>query len=186
MKKILILASNPKGDLRIDREIRDLKKAVERSGKQEEFDVEIELAARPEDLQELFHEYQPYIVHFCGHGTGEKGLVFENQNGGVQVVSTQSLSSLFKIFSDDVNCVLLNACHTEVQADAIVEHIPYVIGTSREILDEAAYFFAVGFYRGLGYGKSIEQCYELGCNAIELQVPNIRGCLKSIRLCQPP
>ena len=33
MKKILILASNPKGDLRIDREIReirDLKKAVDR------------------------------------------------------------------------------------------------------------------------------------------------------------
>ncbi|MGL5832769.1 MAG: NACHT domain-containing protein [Waterburya sp.] len=173
MKKILILASNPKGDLRIDREISDLKKAVERSKNQEQFDVEIELAVSPEDLQDLFHEYKPYIVHFCGHGTGEKGLVFENQAGGEQIVSNQALSSLFKIFRDDVKCVLLNACHTEVQADAIVEHIQYVVGTSREILDQAAYWFAVGFYRGLGYGKLIEQCYELGCNAVELQMPNV-------------
>jgi energy-coupling factor transporter ATP-binding protein EcfA2 len=173
MKKILILASNPKGDLRLDREIRDLKKAVERSKNREQFDVEIELAVSPENLQELFHEYQPCIVHFCGHGTGEKGLVFEDRSGGEQIVSNQALSSLFRIFRDDVNCVLLNACHTEIQADAIVEHIQYVIGTSREILDKAAYWFAVGFYRGLGYGNSIEQCYELGCNAIELQMPNV-------------
>ena len=81
---------------------------------------------------------------------------------------------MFKIFRNDVKCVLLNACHTEIQADAIVEHVEYVIGTSREILDEAAYFFSVGFYRGLGYGKSLEQCYELGCNAIELQMPNVK------------
>jgi energy-coupling factor transporter ATP-binding protein EcfA2 len=173
MKKILILASNPNQDLRIDREIRDLKKAVKRSSSQEQFEVEIELAIRPGDLQELFQEYKPYIVHFCGHGTGEKGLVFENQTGGEQLVSNQALSSLFRIFGNDVNCVLLNACHTEVQADAIVEHIQYVIGTSREILDEAAYFFAVGFYRGLGYGEAIKRCYELGCNAIELQMPNV-------------
>lgn len=173
MKKILILASNPKGDLRIDREIRDLKKAVERSSQQEQFDVEIQLAVSPKELQELLLEYKPYIVHFCGHGTGEKGLVFENEAGGEQLVSNQALSSLFKIFRDDVNCVLLNACHTEVQVDAILEHIQYAIGTSREILDEAAYWFAVGFYRGLGYGESIEQCYELGCNAIELQMSNV-------------
>ncbi|MEY2857068.1 MAG: hypothetical protein RLZZ74_1380, partial [Cyanobacteriota bacterium] len=108
MKKILILASNPNQDLRIDREIRDLKKAVKRSSSQEQFEVEIELAIRPGDLQELFQEYKPYIVHFCGHGTGEKGLVFENQTGGEQLVSNQALSSLFRIFGNDVNCVLLN------------------------------------------------------------------------------
>lgn len=173
MKKILILASNPRKDLNLDREIRDLKKVVERSRNQEQFDVEIELAVPLEDLQELFLQYQPCIVHFCGHGTGDKGLVLENKAGKEQIVSTQALSGLFKIFRNDVQCVLLNACYTEIQADAIVEHIQYAIGTSREILDEAAYFFAVGFYRGLGYGKSIEQCYELGCNAIELQMPNV-------------
>lgn len=41
---------------------------------------------------------------------------------------------------------------------------------SQAILDDAAYFFAVGFYRGLGYGESVERAYELGCNAIELQI----------------
>ncbi len=56
MKKILILASNPQGDLRIDREIRDLKKAIERNKTSEQFKVEIELAVRPDELQELFYE----------------------------------------------------------------------------------------------------------------------------------
>lgn len=64
MKKILILASNPKGDLRIDREIRDLKKAVERSSQQEQFDVEIQLAVTPDSLEGLFHQYKPNIVHY--------------------------------------------------------------------------------------------------------------------------
>ena len=76
MKTILIWAANPKGDLRIDREIRDLKKAIERSKNSEQFEIKIELAVRPEDLQELFFDNKPYIVHFCGHGTGEQGLIF--------------------------------------------------------------------------------------------------------------
>ena len=48
--------------------------------------------------------------------------------------------------------------------------IPYVVGTSQEILDRAAYLFAVGFYEALGYGENIERCYELGCNAIEIRL----------------
>jgi hypothetical protein len=34
-----------------------------------------------------------------------------------------------------------------VQAEAIVKHIPYVIGMSKAIGDKAAIEFAVGFYR---------------------------------------
>ncbi len=173
MKKILILASNPQGDLRIDREIRDLKKAIERNKNSEQFEVKIALAVRPEDLQDLFYDNKPYIVHFCGHGAGEQGLVFENDIKGEQLVSNQALSGLFKIFKDNVECVLLNACHTEVQADVIVEHVEYVIGTSREILDKAAYWFAVGFYKALVREQSIETCYEWGCNTVQLSMPNV-------------
>lgn len=44
MKKLLILASNPRNDLNLDNEIRDLKNVVERSRDQAQFKVEIELA----------------------------------------------------------------------------------------------------------------------------------------------
>ncbi len=60
MKKILILAANPRGDLRLDREIRDLKKAIKRNKNSDQFAIEIELAVRPQDLQELLFDHQPY------------------------------------------------------------------------------------------------------------------------------
>lgn len=174
MKTILILASNPRGDLRIDREIRDLTAAIERSKNAKEFAVIDKLAVRPGDLQDIFSRNHPYIVHFCGHGAGERGLVFENDSSGEQLVSNQALSGLFNLFGRDVECVLLNACKTGIQADAIGKHVPYVVGTSREILDRAAYFFAVGFYQALGSGDSIEVSFAKGCNAVELELPNVR------------
>lgn len=170
MKKILVLASNPRKDLKLDREIRDLKNVVERSRNHAQFEVEIELAVRPGDLQHILLKHEPRIVHFCGHGTGEQGLVFENDAGREQLISTNALSNLFEFFNDKVECVLLNACYSEVQANAIIQHINYVAGMSQAIRDDAAIAFTTGFYLGLGYGKSIEQSYKFGCNAIQLQI----------------
>lgn len=170
MKKILIVASNPRKDLNLDIEIRDLKNVVERSRNHAQFEVEICLAVRPGDLHDIFLEHEPRIIHFCGHGTGEQGLVFENDAGREQLISTSALSNLFELFNDKVECVLLNACYSEVQANAIIQHINYVAGISQAIRDDAAIAFATGFYRALGYGKSIEQSYKFGCNAIQLQI----------------
>ena len=66
-----------------------------------------------------------------------------------------------------MECVVLNACYSEIQADAIAKHIDYVVGMKREIGDTAAIEFAVAFYDALGAGKSFEFAYELGCNAIQ-------------------
>ena len=126
-----------------------------------------------ENLDELIYDNQPYVVHFCGHGAGDRGLVFENREGVEQFLSNKALSDLFKNCGRHIECVLLNACHTEVQADIIVEHIPYVIGTSREILDKAAYYFAVGFYKGLVREQSIEVSHEWGYNSIQRNMPNV-------------
>ena len=65
MKKILILASNPEGDLNLNTEIMNLKRVIENSPNSPQFNVEIELQARPDNLQELFFKYEPRIVHFC-------------------------------------------------------------------------------------------------------------------------
>lgn len=171
MKKILILASNPKRDLNLDREIRDLKGVVERSIRQDQLAVEIALAVRPSDLQDLLFSTKPQIVHFCGHGTGSTGLVLEDDAGQEQLVKTEALSDLFRLFaSRGVECVLLNACYSEVQANAIVQHVDTVIGMKQEIRDDAAIAFATGFYRALGFDCSMAEAFEFGCNAIQLQL----------------
>lgn len=168
--KILILASNPRKDLNLDREIRDLREVIEKSRNREEFEVVDELAVRVGDLQELLFRHQPKIVHFCGHGDGKQGLVFESDMGREHLVRTDALSNLFRLFSNSIECVLLNACYSEEQAGAIVDHINYVIGMNQEIRDDAAIAFSKGFYRALGYACSIEQSYEFGCNAIQLEI----------------
>jgi len=53
-------------------------------------------------------------------------------------VSTESLAKLFKLFQENVECVLLNACYSEAQAAAIHQHIDCVIGMNQAIGDKAA------------------------------------------------
>lgn len=167
--KILILAANPQRDLNLDREIRELRSVIEQSRQQEEFEVIDALAVRVQDLQELFLRHKPQIVHFCGHGTGEQGLVFDNDKGGEQV-DTAALSQLLQLSYDvqPIQCVLLNACYSEVQAEEFKNYIDYVIGIRQEVQDKAAIAFSTGFYRALRHGRPIDECYRYGCNAIQL------------------
>ena len=165
--KLLILSSNPRRDLKtLNREVSDLVSTIQRFGK---FEIRFRLDVYPQELTELFAEHRPEVIHFCGHGAGEQGLVFQDENGQERLVSTETLAGLFETFSQEINCVVLNACNSDQQAEAIVEHINYAVGMRQLILDQAAYSFAVGFYQGLATGSSIEQAYRLGRNAIQLR-----------------
>jgi hypothetical protein len=94
--------------------------------------------------------------------------VLEDENGQVRLVETVALAGLFEVFANRIECVVLNACYSEMQASAIAQHIPYVIGMSNEIGDKAAIKFATGFYSALGAGESVEFAYKLGCSVIQL------------------
>lgn len=169
-RTILFLAANPKGTspLRLDQEMRDIEQGLERAKKRDQFILRQKWAVRAEDLRRAMLDYEPQIVHFSGHGAGEQGLALENDSGQVQLVKAEALTELFELFAGKVECVLLNACYSEVQGEAICQHVDYVIGMNDEIGDEAAIKFAVGFYDGLAAGKSIEAAYKLGCNAIRM------------------
>lgn len=171
MKKILIFAANPKdtNKLRLDEEVREIQTALKLSKGREQFQIISEWAVRPDDVRRALLEHEPQVVHFSGHGAGERGLVLEDETGQAQLVSAGALARLFKLFASKIQCVLLNACYSEVQADAIAQQIDYVIGMNQAIGDQAAIKFAVGFYDALGYGRSFEEAYEFGLSAIDLQ-----------------
>lgn len=171
-RTILILASSPTNTarLRLDREMREIDAGLRRAKQREQFTLEQKWAVRPDDLRRALLDYNPQIVHFCGHGAGNQGLVLENDVGEAQFLPTNALASLFKLFANrGVECVVLNACYAEVQAEAISQHINYVMGMSDEISDDAAVKFAIGFYDAVGAAWSYEDAYELGCNAIALE-----------------
>jgi hypothetical protein len=84
------------------------------------------------------------------------------------------LADLFGIPSicQNVECIVLNACFSEVQAKAICKHINYVIGMNREVRDDAAISFTKGFYDALGDGESIENAFQFGKNAFDEKLSN--------------
>ena len=170
-KTILFLAANPKetGRLRLDQELRDIAEGLQRAQKRDQFNLEQRLAVRPRDIQRAMLDLGPQIIHFSGHGEGETGLVLENDLGNAKLVDGTGLAGLFELFAEQVNCVVLNGCYSEVQAKAIAQHIPYVIGMNQAIGDKAAIAFAIGFYDALGAGRNVEFAYKLGCAAIRLE-----------------
>ncbi len=209
VKKILILSANPKETtpLRLGEEIREIKEGLKRAKRREQFIIETAEAVRYKDIRRAILDYEPQILHFSGHGIGSPGqemehdsgerklspvpeyatesggLVFEDETGHEKLVDAEALAGLFELFADQLECVVLNACYSEVQARAIAQHIPYVIGMNRDIGDGAAIEFAVGFYDALGAGRPVEFAYQLGCNAI--QIAGIAEHLTPVLL-QPP
>ncbi|MGB3613038.1 MAG: CHAT domain-containing protein, partial [Elainellaceae cyanobacterium] len=120
---ILILSANPKGTvpLRLDEEVRGIKAGLKQSKHRELFNVEQAEAVTPRDVQRAMLEFKPRIVHFCGHGEGKDGIVMEGAKGRPQMVSEKALSKLFELFADNIDCVLLNACYSVVQARGIAQ-----------------------------------------------------------------
>jgi tetratricopeptide (TPR) repeat protein len=169
-KKVLVLAANPRSQqpLRLEEEVREIEAGLRRSKHRDKFSLEQRWAVRARDLQQALLDVEPNIVHFSGHGARTGELYLEDEQGQPHPVSAAALANLFQLFSNQIHCVILNACYSELQADAIVRHIPYVIGMNTAIGDKAAIKFAVGFYDALGSGRTIEFSHKIGCSAIEL------------------
>jgi len=187
VRTILILAVNPNGTarLRLDEEVKKIEHALERSSGRARFKVVVKWAVTNDDLRRSLLDNKPEVVHFAGHGTGdgqrstgrdlipagevdENGLAFEDDAGNVHFISCDALARLLQLFSDTVKCVVLNACYSEFLANAITQHIDFVVGMKKAIGDPAAIKFAVGFYDALFSGLHFEPAFELGRSAIDL------------------
>ena len=193
VKTILVLAANPKGTspLRLGEEVRSLQQGLERSRNRDNFRIEQRWAVTPRDMQRALLDCHPQIVHFCGHGVGpevsgdeqvptrqlkaagefpieREGLMFEDETGQPKLVSAEAIASLFALFHDQVECVVLNACYSETQGKAIAQHVPYVVGMKRAVGDKAAIEFAIGFYDALLAGRPVKFAYKLGRTAIQM------------------
>ena len=171
MIKILFLASDPTDSnrLRLGQELRDVREKLQLAKQRDIFYLESRESVRPRDISQAIFDVDPQIVHFSGHGTSSGELCFEDLSGKLQLVRPDALASLFELVAKQVKCVILNACYSAAQAEAIANHIPFVIGMNKAIGDEAAIAFAVGFYKALGAGRSFEEAYKFGCVELKLE-----------------
>lgn len=171
MIKILFLAANPSDttQLRLSEEIRSIDEKLRQTEYRDKFNIQQHWAVRVGDLEGYLLRHKPDIVHFSGHGSLSSEIIIEDNIGKSHPISVEALSQLFSIFKKNIRCVVLNACYSEHQARAIVGHIEYVIGMSKEITDSAAVSFAASFYQALGYGTGIKTAFDLGCAQISLE-----------------
>ncbi|MBD1847755.1 DUF4263 domain-containing protein [Cyanobacteria bacterium FACHB-63] len=170
---ILFLTADPSNAsrLRLGQEHRDILEKLQLANLRDHFSLQVRMSVRPSDLAQAIFDTNPQIVHFSGHGTGTGELCFEDQTGKIQTIRPEALASLFELVNANVKSVILNACYSETQAKAIARYIDYVIGMRKEIGDQAAISFAVGFYRALGSGRSLEEAFKFGL--VELKLLNI-------------
>ncbi|TMQ19355.1 MAG: CHAT domain-containing protein [Deltaproteobacteria bacterium] len=192
---ILFLAANPAGTphLALDQEARAIQAELERSGHRDQFDLVTRWAAQPLDLLRELRKLRPTIVHFSGHGGSESGipragvrrdvgdvpgssesqlrhgLFFQGPDGRPQLVSTEALEATFGAAGASVKLVVLSACYSEPQAEALLAHVDCVVGMGGSILDDAARNFAIGFYGGLGERESVAAAFLQGRAAISLE-----------------
>ena len=123
---------------------------------------------RVTDLQGHLLQHKPHVVHFGGHGSQAEEIILEDVKGQSRPVSPGALKRTFEVPKDNIRCVVLNACYTEAQAKGIAESIDCVVGMTRAIGDESAIAFAASFYQALGYGRSVQEAFDLGCGQIDL------------------
>lgn len=200
--KILFLGANgiDTSRLRIGAEFRDVRAEIERVRSSNEIEFRVELAVTPVDLNRLLLDYKPDIVHFSGHGTlvhvevtpqssttrefdppdEQSAILLETREGQAVQVSAEALARLFGILKTQ-RCVVLNACFSAAQAEAIAAHVDCVIGMKHAIDDQSAVVFAVGFYQAIARGQTVKTAFDLGCSLIstcgrpDADVPELRG-----------
>jgi hypothetical protein len=169
--KCLLFAANPIGtaQLRLDVEFREITAKLRASEFRDVFQLIPCLAARPDDLLQALNQHRPRIVQFSGHGAETGELMLLDDQGDAKEITPQALKALFAALKDDVRLIILNACYSEIQAKALAEIVDCVIGMSDEIDDKAAVVFIASFYRALGFGRSVQNAFDQGLAALEVQ-----------------
>ncbi|MCW3995012.1 MAG: CHAT domain-containing protein [Candidatus Bathyarchaeota archaeon] len=172
--KILFITANPKNTvvLRLEEEVREIDHRIMLAQKKDEFDLVKKGAVRVSDLQLYLNQEKPTIVHFSGHGTDDGQIVLEDNNGIGITITPEALARVFKTLKDNIRCVVLNACFSLLQAQAINQYIDCVIGMSSSISDHAAIAFSSAFYLGLASERSVKNAFDQGINELMLlQIP---------------
>jgi hypothetical protein len=169
--RILFLSANPSqlDHLAVEQEVRSIDEALRASDYRDRFRFEQHWSVRISDLQRLLLRNEPDILHFSGHGTQKEGLMLDTQDGEPCPIPNEALSDLFRLFQNNVRCVVLNACYSAEQAQAIVKCIPCVVGMSNLLDDSSAIIFSAAFYQALAYGKTVLVAFELGVNELKLE-----------------
>lgn len=169
--RVLMLGASSEGDLRVGREQKRIRAAVESALHRDQIELDARAAATTQDLLDGLSRFRPHVVHFSGH-SNEDLILFEDERDepheGV-VVNARVFAKAIQATDDPPLLVLLNSCKSASQIDALVEQVvPFAIGMADEIGDADAINYAAQFYASVANGQSIQSAHLAGKVRLEL------------------
>lgn len=169
--RALYLAASPADTprLSLDEQIRSITEKIRAAEYRESLDLVSVWAVRADDLIQSLNEHKPHVVHFSGHGSEAGEVLVVGIDGRSMPISTTAIRKLFTTFRDNIRVVILDACYSESQAEAISEVIDCVIGMEGTIGERAATIFFGSFYRAIGFGRSVQEAFDQGIVALLLE-----------------
>ena len=172
IKKILFFASNPKdtNTILINREAKEIDNIIQNNSSSIPLQLIPKLAVEITDIRKHLLVNKPDILHFSGHGTQYGYLTFHDENNEMIEVKPEYFANLFLGLDKTIECIVLNACYSEKQAQILSKYAKYIVGTSAAIKDkDGALPFSAGFYEDIAFNKSIPSAFFNGCNRVALQ-----------------
>ena len=169
--RVLLLGAASEGDLRIGREQKRIRAAVESALHRDQIVFDLRTAATAGDLLDGITKFRPHIVHFSGH-SDDQLIVFEDDEDepheGV-IVSAAAFRRAIAATDQPPTLVLLNSCNSASQIDELVKSVvPFAIGMADSIEDADAINYAAQFYAAVANGQSIKAAHAAGQARLEL------------------
>ena len=118
---------------------RELKMAPHR----DDFRFESRWAVGIDELMRHLTELDPVVIHVSGHGEGSAGLVLQDEQGQPQPVSGRALAMVVGTTARNARVIVLNACYSTEQAEALRAGVDCVVGMDGAIGEDAARAFAM-------------------------------------------
>lgn len=169
--RVLILGASSEGDLRVGREQKRIRKAVQSALHRDQIELDMRPAATTDDLLDGITKFRPHVVHFSGHSNDDL-IVFEDEQDAPHegvIVSAHAFAKAVAATDEPPLLVLLNSCKSEAQLDLLVAQVvPFAIGMAGNIDDGDAINYAAQFYAAIANGQSIKSSHLSGQAALEL------------------
>ncbi len=169
--RVLLLGASSEGDLRVGREQKRIRAAVESALHRDRIVLDVRPAATAQDLLDGITKFRPHVVHFSGH-SNEELIVFEDERDEPHagaIVTARAFAAAIGATDDPPLLVLLNSCKSAGQIEALVQGVvPFAIGMADEIDDGDAISYAAQFYAAVANGQSIHSAHLSGQAALQL------------------
>lgn len=169
--RVLLLGASSEGDLRVGREQKRIRTAVESALHRDLIELDVRTAATAQDLLDGVTKFRPHIVHFSGH-SNEDLIVFEHEEDAPHhghLVTARAFLNAIAATDEPPLLVLLNACKSAAQINELVkEVVPFAIGMTDSVEDGDAISYAAQFYASIANGQSVRSAHLAGRATLEL------------------